>query len=145
MQSPCSNRIPEAALMARSYLPSKVSEIVAIWRKDLNKVSYYSLIFVMFMIYPIPNLGRLNSLRNIRRRPPSYMLDICGIFSFYFGFRFLFWLLQVYKCGSIREFSQPWFMKDSCYEPWWWSLSWALPLGHKLLAHVLFTNQPRYS
>ncbi|KAB1220145.1 Coatomer subunit beta'-2 [Morella rubra] len=34
-----SNRIPEAALMARSYLPSKVSEIVAIWRKDLHKVS----------------------------------------------------------------------------------------------------------
>lgn len=33
-----SNRIPEAALMARSYLPSKVSEIVAIWRNDLNKV-----------------------------------------------------------------------------------------------------------
>ncbi|KAG5537652.1 hypothetical protein RHGRI_024936 [Rhododendron griersonianum] len=33
------NRIPEAALMARSYLPSKVSEIVAIWRKDLNKVN----------------------------------------------------------------------------------------------------------
>ncbi|KAI6690016.1 hypothetical protein NL676_026844 [Syzygium grande] len=34
-----SNRIPEAALMARSYLPSKVSDIVAIWRKDLNKVN----------------------------------------------------------------------------------------------------------
>ncbi|XP_020259095.1 coatomer subunit beta'-2-like [Asparagus officinalis] len=34
-----SNRIPEAALMARSYLPSKVSEIVAIWKKDLNKVN----------------------------------------------------------------------------------------------------------
>ncbi|RWR83035.1 coatomer subunit beta'-1-like protein isoform X1 [Cinnamomum micranthum f. kanehirae] len=34
-----SNRIPEAALMARSYLPSKVSEIVAIWRNDLNKVN----------------------------------------------------------------------------------------------------------
>ncbi|KAH9714549.1 Coatomer subunit beta'-2 [Citrus sinensis] len=34
-----SNRIPEAALMARSYLPSKVSEIVAIWRKDLQKVN----------------------------------------------------------------------------------------------------------
>lgn len=34
-----SNRIPEAALMARSYLPSKVSEMVAIWRNDLNKVS----------------------------------------------------------------------------------------------------------
>lgn len=25
--------------MARSYLPSKVSEIVALWRKDLNKVN----------------------------------------------------------------------------------------------------------
>lgn len=34
-----SNRIPEAALMARSYLPSKVSEITAIWRKDLHKVN----------------------------------------------------------------------------------------------------------
>ncbi|KAJ8424722.1 hypothetical protein Cgig2_023386 [Carnegiea gigantea] len=34
-----SNRIPEAALMARSYLPSKVSEIVEIWRKDLRKVN----------------------------------------------------------------------------------------------------------
>ncbi|TKW19603.1 hypothetical protein SEVIR_4G031200v4 [Setaria viridis] len=34
-----SNRIPEAALMARSYLPSKVSEIVAIWRNDLCKVN----------------------------------------------------------------------------------------------------------
>ncbi|GFZ11808.1 coatomer, beta' subunit [Actinidia rufa] len=34
-----SNRIPEAALMARSYLPSKVSDIVASWRKDLNKVN----------------------------------------------------------------------------------------------------------
>ncbi|KAL8147683.1 hypothetical protein AgCh_005127 [Apium graveolens] len=33
------NRMPEAALMARSYLPSKVSEIVALWRKDLNKVN----------------------------------------------------------------------------------------------------------
>ncbi|KAG7594967.1 WD40 repeat [Arabidopsis thaliana x Arabidopsis arenosa] len=34
-----SNRIPEAALMARSYLPSKVSDIVALWRKDLSKVN----------------------------------------------------------------------------------------------------------
>ncbi|WOH10749.1 hypothetical protein DCAR_0730219 [Daucus carota subsp. sativus] len=34
-----SNRIPEAALMARSYLPSKVSEIVALWRKDLVKIN----------------------------------------------------------------------------------------------------------
>ncbi|KAL3633027.1 hypothetical protein CASFOL_026011 [Castilleja foliolosa] len=34
-----SNRIPEAALMSRSYLPSKVSEIVGLWRKDLNKIN----------------------------------------------------------------------------------------------------------
>uniref|UniRef100_A0A0E0LD44 Coatomer subunit beta' n=1 Tax=Oryza punctata TaxID=4537 RepID=A0A0E0LD44_ORYPU len=34
-----SNRIPEAALMARSYLPSKVSDIVSIWKKDLQKVN----------------------------------------------------------------------------------------------------------
>ncbi|XP_010487442.1 PREDICTED: coatomer subunit beta'-3-like isoform X2 [Camelina sativa] len=34
-----SNRIPEAALMARFYLPSKVSEIVALWREDLSKVN----------------------------------------------------------------------------------------------------------
>ncbi|TXG52074.1 hypothetical protein EZV62_021243 [Acer yangbiense] len=33
-----SNRVPEAALMARSYLPSKVPKIDAIWRKDLHKV-----------------------------------------------------------------------------------------------------------
>ncbi|KAL6602925.1 hypothetical protein ACP70R_043286 [Stipagrostis hirtigluma subsp. patula] len=34
-----SNRIPEAALMARSYLPSKVSDIVSIWKTDLQKVN----------------------------------------------------------------------------------------------------------
>ncbi|RXI06702.1 hypothetical protein DVH24_025838 [Malus domestica] len=34
-----SGRIPEAALMARSYLPSKVSERVSIWRNELNKVN----------------------------------------------------------------------------------------------------------
>ncbi|TVU08045.1 hypothetical protein EJB05_41430, partial [Eragrostis curvula] len=34
-----SNRIPEAALMARSYLPSKVSDIVSIWKNDLQKVN----------------------------------------------------------------------------------------------------------
>ncbi|KAL9252699.1 Coatomer subunit beta'-2-like protein, partial [Drosera capensis] len=31
------NRIPEAAFMACSYLLSKVSEIVEVWRKDLSK------------------------------------------------------------------------------------------------------------
>eukprot|EP00267_Zea_mays_P054165 XP_020407384.2 coatomer subunit beta'-1-like [Zea mays] len=34
-----SNRIPEAALLARSYLPSKVPEILAIWRDDLSKIN----------------------------------------------------------------------------------------------------------
>ncbi|EEE56543.1 coatomer subunit beta'-2 isoform X1 [Oryza sativa Japonica Group] len=34
-----SNRIPEAALMSRSYLPSKVPEIVTLWKKDLQKVN----------------------------------------------------------------------------------------------------------
>lgn len=28
--------------MARSYLPSKVSEIVAIWKNDLSKVGVFS-------------------------------------------------------------------------------------------------------
>lgn len=42
--------------MARSYLPSKVSEIVAIWRKDLNKVSYDSCIVDLF-ITPLGSLG----------------------------------------------------------------------------------------
>lgn len=34
-----SNRIPEAAFMARAYLPSKVSEIVKLWRTDLKKIN----------------------------------------------------------------------------------------------------------
>jgi hypothetical protein len=43
-----SNRIPEAAFMARSYLPSKVSELVSIWRNDLSKV-YDSPTEIFFM------------------------------------------------------------------------------------------------
>lgn len=39
----CSNRIPEAAFMARTYLPSQVSRIVALWRNDLKKVLYFLL------------------------------------------------------------------------------------------------------
>lgn len=35
-----SNRIPEAAFMARTYLPSQVSRIVSLWRNDLKKVSH---------------------------------------------------------------------------------------------------------
>jgi hypothetical protein len=34
-----SNRIPEAAFMARTYLPSEVSNIVALWRDDLKKIN----------------------------------------------------------------------------------------------------------
>lgn len=37
--------------MARSYLPSKVSEIVAIWRKDLHKVIPYLVSSASFLIY----------------------------------------------------------------------------------------------
>lgn len=33
------NRIPEAALLARTYLPSKISPAVALWREDLRRVS----------------------------------------------------------------------------------------------------------
>jgi len=33
------NRLPEAALFVRTYLPSKIDEIVALWKKDLAKVS----------------------------------------------------------------------------------------------------------
>eukprot|EP00742_Colponemidia_sp_Colp-10_P004148 GILJ01004426.1.p1 GENE.GILJ01004426.1~~GILJ01004426.1.p1 ORF type:complete len:1009 (-),score=201.47 GILJ01004426.1:141-2768(-) len=33
------NRVPEAAFLARTYLPSHVSRIVSLWREDLTKVS----------------------------------------------------------------------------------------------------------
>ena len=33
------NRIPEAAFMARTYAPSRVSEIIALWKDDLRKVN----------------------------------------------------------------------------------------------------------
>jgi len=34
-----SGRISEAAFFCRTYCPSKISEVIAIWRKDLEKVS----------------------------------------------------------------------------------------------------------
>ncbi|OAE32528.1 hypothetical protein AXG93_3242s1510 [Marchantia polymorpha subsp. ruderalis] len=34
-----SNRIPEAAFFARTYLPSHVSEVVGLWRNDLKKIN----------------------------------------------------------------------------------------------------------
>jgi len=33
------NRLPEAAFFARTYLPSRVNEIVSLWKNDLTKVS----------------------------------------------------------------------------------------------------------
>ena len=33
------NRLPEAAFFARTYLPSRVEEIVSLWKDDLSKVS----------------------------------------------------------------------------------------------------------
>lgn len=40
--------------MARSYLPSKVSEIVALWRNDLNKVCFsLNIISVVLMCIPV--------------------------------------------------------------------------------------------
>merc|ERR1711971_553401 len=34
-----SNRIPEAAFFARTYLPSEISRVVALWRGQLGKVN----------------------------------------------------------------------------------------------------------
>lgn len=33
------NRLPEAALLARTYLPSQVSRVVKLWRENLTKVN----------------------------------------------------------------------------------------------------------
>lgn len=33
------DRVPEAALFARTYLPSRISRAVELWRKDLGKIS----------------------------------------------------------------------------------------------------------
>ena len=33
------NRLPEAAFFARTYLPSRVAEIVSLWKRDLTQVS----------------------------------------------------------------------------------------------------------
>ncbi|GJY63198.1 coatomer subunit beta'-2-like protein [Tanacetum coccineum] len=65
-----SNRIPEAALMARSYLPSKDSRIVALWRKDLNKACapavFDDLMFkvVSKELNPEVNFFRSKAIRN---------------------------------------------------------------------------------
>ena len=32
-------RVPEAAFMARTYSPSRVSEIVQLWKSDLGKIN----------------------------------------------------------------------------------------------------------
>lgn len=33
------NRLPEAAFLARTYLPSQVSRVVKLWRENLAKVN----------------------------------------------------------------------------------------------------------
>lgn len=57
-----SNRIPEAALMSRSYLPSKVPDIVTLWKKDLQKVpsALSPTIFLCFFL-PILMLNLLHT------------------------------------------------------------------------------------
>ncbi|CAL9182937.1 unnamed protein product [Musa hybrid cultivar] len=59
-----SNRIPEAALMARSYLPSKVSEIVSIWKKDLSKAC-----FIFRLLNNFVNTKAADSLANPEEYP----------------------------------------------------------------------------
>ena len=34
-----SDRMPEAAMFARTYLPSKVSDVLPLWKTDLSKLS----------------------------------------------------------------------------------------------------------
>ena len=34
-----SERVPEAALFARTYVPSRIAEVVAIWKRELAKIS----------------------------------------------------------------------------------------------------------
>ena len=53
-----SNRIPEAAFMARTYLPSQVSRIVSLWRNDLKKVSHPMKCDICDVVYVIPILYR---------------------------------------------------------------------------------------
>jgi coatomer subunit beta' len=33
------NRLSEAALMARTYMPSKTSEVVKLWRENLKQIN----------------------------------------------------------------------------------------------------------
>ena len=35
----CSGRIPEAAFLARTYVPSRVSDVVALWKTDLKTIN----------------------------------------------------------------------------------------------------------
>lgn len=57
--------------MARSYLPSKVSEIVAIWKKDLSKVGVSLILSFLICIHLLnfwhlgPNIWRDGHLRDL--------------------------------------------------------------------------------
>lgn len=60
--------------MARSYLPSRVPEIVELWRKDLTKVvspfhSYYLFPVVFYVVYVM--------LYKEARKPIPFVYIIC--------------------------------------------------------------------
>lgn len=63
--------------MARSYLPSKVSEIVGLWRKDLNKVTRHCTGFLWFAFDFCKNV--LASSRIMGNR--MTLLNLCAILS----------------------------------------------------------------
>ncbi|GJX49745.1 hypothetical protein Tco_0276590 [Tanacetum coccineum] len=52
----------QVALMARSYLPSKVSEILTLWRKDLKKVNY--VIFTICTLGAFVILSRVYEIKD---------------------------------------------------------------------------------
>lgn len=42
-----SDRIPEAAFFARTYAPSRISEVVTLWKKDVYKINPKVLVFIL--------------------------------------------------------------------------------------------------
>lgn len=69
------NRLPEAALFARTYCPSRVSGIVKLWKEDLGKVRADLIVRACFtrcsQAVADPRLARLNPRRPRTRRPTA--------------------------------------------------------------------------
>ena len=47
-------RVPEAALFARTYVPSRIGEVVKVWKKELSNISdvlgtFQNIVFVFFL------------------------------------------------------------------------------------------------